>query len=95
VFSSRPCKWYLQGNCHSGDKCLYLHDGATAAAALAPAPIACRFYDGLPGSCRNGESCPYSHSDPASNDHKSSDPADSAPGEESEEDGDLVVFKMS
>lgn len=54
AFRSRPCKWFLKGNCFHGDNCTYLHDYNY----FRPS---CHFYRNGNGNCIAGENCRFSH----------------------------------
>jgi hypothetical protein len=57
-----PCRWFLQGKCHKGMQCTFLHD----LSVLEPRPLTkkttflCRFFDTKDG-CIRGPSCPHAH----------------------------------
>ncbi|KAG9019284.1 hypothetical protein FRB90_004291 [Tulasnella sp. 427] len=54
-FRSRPCKWFLKGNCFHGDNCTYLHDTSF------PVRPPCHFFRNGTGHCMAGDNCRFSH----------------------------------
>lgn len=57
AFSSKPCTFFLEGNCRKSD-CKYSHDLST---------ITCKFWK--EGFCFKGDSCPFAHDDLDFNSH--------------------------
>jgi len=54
AYRSRPCKWFLKGNCFHGDQCSYSHDFHTVRTP-------CHFFRNGTGHCIAGEQCRFSH----------------------------------
>ncbi|KAG8907539.1 hypothetical protein FRB99_003696 [Tulasnella sp. 403] len=54
MYRSRPCRWFMKGNCFHGDNCTYSHD-------LQHFRPPCHFFRNGTGHCIAGDNCRFSH----------------------------------
>ncbi len=68
-----PCKFYAENRCEKGDKCPFMHPGASATTHRGPSRTAtthsvsskstpCKFY--AENKCERGDKCPFMHGTP-------------------------------
>jgi len=57
-----PCRYFIQGQCNSGDRCPYSHASTSATLQCSDGPPPCSFF--LQGNCSRGDLCRFPHIDP-------------------------------